>query len=135
MSTQLLGRDNQITKENGLIERFQGQLNNVEQLMNASMRPLMQELPLSDIGSRQALETLERWSELYRHGLKAAGNISERGEEWLLEAYQRLSLTADLLRKLDVKNEAQATRDREAKAKELVKTIKKIGVLILPICP
>src|ERR1700735_3997107 len=85
-----------------LLWRFQKQLKKVEQLMNASMRPLMrQDLLLTEKASRQALETLERWSELYRHGLEASGMISERGEKWLHEAYQKLSLTVDELRKLD----------------------------------
>lgn len=93
--------------------RFHEQLHNVEQLMNASIKPFLQNHSLSKIGSRQALETLERWSELYRHGLKATENIPERGEEWLTEAHRRLDLTVDALWKLDVKSEAIATKHRE----------------------
>lgn len=99
-----------------LSTRFRKQLDHVEQLMNESVRPLVKEdSSLSEEGRRQALETLERWSELYRHGLKASGNIPELGEAWLTEAYERLDLTADALRQLDIKNEATATRDREDK--------------------
>lgn len=81
--------------------------------MNASIKPFLQNRSLSKVGSRQALETLERWSELYRHGLKATENISECGEEWLAEAHRRLDLTVDALRQLDIENEAVATKRRE----------------------
>lgn len=104
------------SRSGNLLARFHKQLDLVEQLMNESISPLIEEgSVLSEEGRRQALETLERWSELYRHGLKATGNISERGEEWLIEAYQRLDLTADALRQLDIKNEATATRGRKDK--------------------
>lgn len=88
---------------------------------------------MNDEGVRQALETLERWSELYRHGLKAAGNISGCGEEWLHEAHQRLDLTASALRKLDVKSEKLATKARTDKAKNLLKAIDQIEDIIIPI--
>jgi len=117
-----------------LLMRLQKQLNKVEQLMNASMRPLMrQELLLSEQASRQALETLERWSELYRHGLEASGKISELGRDWLVEANERLGLTVEELRKLDNTNEAMATEERDKKAEYLLETIDNIKNLILPI--
>lgn len=126
--------DNKNSDANNLLWRFQKQLNKVEQLMNASMRPLMrQDLPLSEQASRQALETLERWSELYRHGLEASGMIAERGERWLVEANERLSLTVEELRRLDSTNEAMATEKKEEKAKHFLDAIEKIAHLILPL--
>jgi len=117
-----------------LLTHFHKQMDKVEQLMNASMRPLMrQELLLSEEASRQALETLERWSELYRHGLQASTLIADRGEEWLHEAHQRLKLTADELRKLDITSEALATEKREDKAKYVQETLDNIANLIIPI--
>jgi hypothetical protein len=93
--------------------RFRQQLDNVEQLMNASICPFIEDPSLNGKNGRQALEALERWAELYRHGLKASGDISERGEEWLKEAHQRLDLTAAAILQLDAKNEAIASRVRE----------------------
>jgi seryl-tRNA(Sec) selenium transferase len=123
----------QTEETSDLLERFRKQADKVEQLMNASMRPLMrQESLLSDEARRQALETLERWSELYRHGLKASGMIAERGEEWLREAYQRLSLTADELRKLDASAEALATQKRGETSRRLQEAIDKIKNLVMP---
>lgn len=113
---------------------FQKQLDKVEQLVNASMRPLMrQELLLSEEARRQALETLERWSELYRHGLEASGMIAQRGEEWLHEADQRLKLTVQELRKLDSTSEALATEKREDKARFLQEALDNVTNLIIPI--
>lgn len=103
------------SRSEDLHARFRRQLDNVEQLMNASISPFMQSPILSEKGKRQALETLERWAELYRLGLKASGNVPERGEEWLAEAYQRLDLTTAALRQLDEEQEAIATRVREGK--------------------
>jgi len=121
-------------KASDLLLRFQKQLDKVEELMNASMRPLIhQKSLLSEEAGRQALETLERWSELYRHGLEASALIAERGEAWLREAYQRLDLTVEELQKLDIRNEALATRERADKASYLLTTIDKIKHLILPI--
>lgn len=117
-----------------LMIQFQKQLNKVEQLMNASMRPLMrQDMLLSEEASRQALETLERWSELYRHGLEASGMIAERGEEWLREAHHRLKLTVEELRKLDTTSEALATEKREEKARYVQKALNNISKLIIPV--
>jgi hypothetical protein len=119
---------------NDLLLRFRRQMDKVEQLMNASMRPLMrQKSLLSEESGRQALETLERWSQLYRHGLEASGMIAERGEEWLREAHQRLSLTADELRNLDMTAEALASEKRAETARHAQKTIDKIKSLIVPI--
>ncbi len=109
--TDTLAHDFHI-KDMDLLIRFQNKLDTVEQLMNASMRPLMNN-SLTDKGGRQALETLERWSELYRHGLEATANIPARGEKWLLEAHMRLDLTAQALRQLDIMNEAIATKNRK----------------------
>lgn len=126
--------NSQTEKAGDLLARFQKQADKVEQLMNASMRPLMrQETILSDEARRQASETLERWSELYRNGLKASEVIAERGEEWLREAHQRLSLTADELRKLDITAEALATQKRGETAKYLQEAIDKIKNLVVPI--
>ena len=128
------GVDTKADDASHLLLRLKKQLNKVEQLMNASMRPLMrQEAFLSEQASRQALETLERWSELYRQGLEASGKISELGEDWLTEANERLALTVEELRKLDNTNEAMATEKREEKAKYLLDTISTIKNLILPI--
>lgn len=126
--------DSDIDDTTDLLGRFQKQLDKVEHLMNASMRPLIsQKSPLSDKGVRQALETLERWAELYRNGLKAAGNISQRGAEWLYEAHQRLGLTAEVLQRLDIKSERLATKTRADKAKYILKNIHKIEHIITPI--
>ncbi len=126
--------ESKTAESDSLINRFQKQLNKVEQLMNASMRPLIrQDILLSEEGTRQALITLERWSELYRHGLKASGQIVERGEKWLEEAYDRLSLTADELRKLDSTNEKVATQKETEKAKYFLETIEQITRLIIPL--
>ena len=130
----ILPADTDLDEADDLLRRFQKQLTKVEQLMNASMRPLMrQDLLLSEEASRQALETLERWSELYRHGLEASGMISERGEKWLHEAYQRLSLTVDELRKLDTTNEAMVTEKKAEKAKHFLDAVEKIAHFILPL--
>ena len=100
----------------------------------ASMKLLMQqELLLSEVARRRALETLERWSELYRHGLEASGMIAQRGEVWLHEADQRLKLTVQELRKLDSTSEALATEKREDKARYLPEDLDNISNLILPI--
>ncbi len=129
-----LPSDTMSSEADNLLLRFQKQIKKVEQLMNASMRPLMrQDLLLSEQASRQALETLERWSELYRHGLEASGMIAERGEEWLTVANERLSLTVEELRKLDTTSEAMATEKREEKARYVQESIEKIKNLILPI--
>lgn len=126
--------DNQANEIASLLQRFHKKLNKVEQLMNASMRPLIrQDLYLSEEARSQALVTLERWSELYRHGLEASVKISERGEKWLLEASERLSLTVDELRKLDITNEAMATQKDAEKAKHFLEIVDKITRLIIPI--
>ncbi len=129
-----LGVDTKADEAGQLLWRLQKQLSKVEQLMNASMRPLMrQEDILSEEARRQALETLERWSELYRDGLEASGKISELGEDWLVDASNRLGLTVEELRKLDNTNEAMATEKRDEKAKYLSETIGNIKNLIIPI--
>lgn len=110
--THKLAQDFQV-KNSDLLLRFQGKLDRVEMLMNASMRSFMH--PLREKESRQALETLERWAELYRHGLQASGNIPESGEKWLAEAHRRLDLTARALKQLDIKNEAIASDARKQK--------------------
>lgn len=129
-----LSSNSQAAETDDLVWRFQKQLNKVEQLMNASMRPLMrQDLILSEEARRQALVTLERWSELYRHGLETSGMISERGEKWLNEAYQKLSLAIEELRKLDTTNEVLATQKEVEKAKYFLDTIEQITRLIIPL--
>ena len=130
----ILEPDDHIDKKNDLLGRFQKQLNKVEQLMNASIRPFLHQEPaLGGEVSRQALETLERWSELYRHGLEASGTIAEHGAEWLRVANQRLSLTVEELQRLDTRNEALATKKRADKARYLLETMGKIKHLIIPI--
>ncbi len=122
------------TDANNVLTQFQKQLDKVERLVNSSMRPLIsQKSPLDAQGTRQALETLERWSELYRHGLKAAGNVSGCGAEWLYEARQRLDLTASALKTLDMKSERLATKARTDKGKHLLRAINRMERIIIPI--
>ena len=128
--------DNEIQPENTneLLVKFHNQLDVVENLMNDSIRPLIsRESPLDEQGIRQALETLERWAELYRNGLKASENVEKNGAEWLYEAHKRLTLTAEVLKKIDIKSEKLATKDRIDKAKYLQRNIVKIEHIIAPV--
>lgn len=92
--------ENDVIAKN-LVMRFGEQLERVERIMNESMRPFLHSPAMSEEHKNQAIETLERWSEVYRHGIKATGDITVLGEDWLKEAHQRLDLTAKALQKLD----------------------------------
>lgn len=89
-----------------LIERFQNQLGKVEEWMNESMQLFVNGPFASKRDKERALEALTRWSELYRHGLKASIDIPAHGRQWLIEAHKRLDMTIEALQELDAKNGA-----------------------------
>jgi hypothetical protein len=80
-------------------------------------------------GVREQLQTLERWSESLRRGLKAAAKMSEVAPQWLHEAQDRLKLAADELQRMDAESPAAPGADHTRRAEEYMHAMRSIDAL------
>jgi hypothetical protein len=102
----------------------------VEALVQDFRRLLVRyESSLEAEGIRERIETLERWAESYRRGLRAAEKISEVGQDWLREAEEKLKLAAAELHRLDDESPVSCTVE-DSKAEDYIRATKRIDSLI-----
>ena len=85
---------------------------------------------LAEEGIRKQIETLERWTESYRRGLKAAKNISDTGLTWLGELRNHLKLSADEILRFEEEGGNPITPEQAAKADALLKATRSLDKVI-----
>lgn len=122
---------NDVAPQTEASETIRQQLAEAEELTNELKRLLVRyESTLEHQGTREQVETLERWMESYRHGLSAARKISENGPQWLTELRENLKLAADELQRLEGEGGNPATKEQAAQAEELLKASLRIEKVI-----
>jgi hypothetical protein len=108
------------------------QAQEVETLVQELRKLLVRyESALGEEGVRGQLETLERWSESFRRGLKAAAKMSALAPQWLRDAQEKLKLAADELNRMDAESPcAPNAAPQDKKAEDYIKATRRIDALI-----
>ena len=113
------------------LSALEQQLQEVEELTFKLKKLLVKnEDTLDQEGIRQQIETLERWTESYRRGLKAANNISQTGITWLEELRDKLKLSADEILRLEDEGGNPVTQEQSEKADALLKATRSLDKVI-----
>ena len=107
-------------------------MQDAEQLVTDLKRILVRyEDALDEEGIREEIETLERWAQSYRLGMRAAAKLSEQGTELLSHARERLKLAADEISRMEA--EGTPAPDEEGsklKAEDYLKASRRIDKMM-----
>lgn len=103
------------------LEQFSSEL---KHLLDRHAETLAQEGLLSRV------ERLERWTDCYARGLKAAASMAEAGPAWLGELRGRLRLAVEELQRLEDEGGCPAGREQAVQAEEFLKAARRLDRII-----
>lgn len=78
----------------------------------------------------QEMETLERWLESYRRGLRAANKLAANGTDLLKDIKNRIKLAVEEMQRLEGEGGNPANKTQAAKIESLVKAQQRLEQLI-----